>query len=91
MSEEEETRIVDELQRLWARGGPPSALLRTLRSRGMGGGQIITVMQRAFALPLSKSNAITAWLCHGDDQRLDRFLIPLMPDQLDPDSNATPE
>jgi hypothetical protein len=90
MSEEEddELRLANELRRLWDRGTPPSALVRTLRSRGMGGGQIITVMQRAFALTLSKTHAITGWLSHGDDERLDRFLIPHMPDRLEGSKDA---
>lgn len=87
MSEEEEARLANELQQLWVRGTAPSAILRTLRSRGMGGGQIITLMQRAFKLPLSNCNAITGWLSHGDDERLDRFLMPRMPDRPDSASN----
>lgn len=77
LSDEERDELVAELKRLWALGSSPSALVRELRTRGMGGGQIITVMQQAFALALSKTNAITAWFSDGDDDRLDRYLAAL--------------
>jgi hypothetical protein len=82
MSEDEkdQSRLVEELRRLWAQGTPPSALLRTLMSRGMRGGPIIMLMHKAFDLSLSKANAITAWFSHEDDERVDRHLVPHMPD-----------
>lgn len=83
--EADEPRLVGELQQAWIRGTPPSALVRSLRAKGMGGARVIIMMQQAFALSLGKTNAITAWFSDGDDERLDRFLIPHMPDRHQPE------
>ena len=59
-------------------GSPPSAILRMLQENGVVGAGLVLMMQETFGLSLAKTNAITAWLAHHDDERLDRFLVPHM-------------
>lgn len=74
-----ESRAIEELQQLWANGARPSDLLRNLLAKGVVGGWMIDLMQRAFSLSLREAGAISAWRRHGDDDRLDRFLTRFMP------------
>lgn len=76
---DERAQLMDELRGSWARGAVPSELLRGLLDRGWRGARLILFMQDAFGLALSKTNAITSWLAHRDDERLDRFLSQFMP------------
>lgn len=76
---ERRVHMVASVREMHLTGVGPALLVRYVLAQGVVGLSAIHIVVEALEYPAQAINAIQAWMHHGDDARLDRYLVRYMP------------